>query len=73
MSVDTKALREKRAKMVHEAREWMNKHKTEGRNVEQCEINRYNTIMEDVDRLSEEIERHERLENAQRSLSASTG
>lgn len=73
MTVGTKALREQRVALVKQAQDVLGRHKVEKRVIEQCEVNQYETIMEDVDKLGAEIDRAERLETANRSLSASLG
>lgn len=58
-------LRAKRAKLVKEAREILDREDKEKRSLTQDEVEHYERIMAEVDKLGEQIEREERLANVE--------
>jgi len=66
-------LRQKRAALVNQAREILDRAEKEERNLTADEEQQYDRIMNDVEALRKEIERKERLHDAERELNQSLG
>lgn len=73
MSSTSVALREKRATIVHNARELTDKAAAESRDLTSEEKQTFERAMADVDKIGDEAARLERLETAERSLDATGG
>lgn len=66
-------MREKRMNLVNQARELLDRAENENRSLHADEEQQYNKIMSDVENLRKEIEREEKLQDAERELSQSLG
>lgn len=66
-------MRQKRANLVNQAREILDRAEQEKRNLHADEETQYNKIMDDVENLRKEIEREEKLQDAERDLAQSLG
>ena len=64
-------LREKRANLIHQAREVWNRQDKENRQLTQEERNHYDKLMKEVDQLKERIDEEERLENLEGEMTRS--
>lgn len=71
--MSTKALREKRARAIEQARSVYDAVSTEGRAMNEDEQRKWDGWMDEADSLKAEIDRIERLEDAERSLEQSQG
>lgn len=61
-------LREKRANLIHQAREVWNRQENESRELTQEERNHYDSIMKEVDKLKGQIDEEERLEKLENEM-----
>jgi HK97 family phage major capsid protein len=61
-------MRQKRANLIEQAREVLNRASTENRNLGADEEQQYDRIMADVDKLKNEIEREDKLQNIEKEL-----
>lgn len=67
----SKELREKRLKLINEAREILDKAEEENRGLTAEEEQKYDKLMADVDALAKDIERIERMEELEKEMRAS--
>lgn len=65
---DTKKLRGDRAKLIHSARQLLDKAETEKRDLSSEEQSQYDKIMADSDKMYREIEMEEKLQEAEKDL-----
>ena len=66
-------LLQKRANVIHQAREILDTADAEERELSQEEQNRYDELWKDQERMAEDIQRREALENAERNLERTNG
>lgn len=69
--MNSKELREKRMNLITQAREILDTAEKENRNLTVDEEQKYDRIMEDVDKLAKDIERLERIEQLEKEMRAS--
>lgn len=73
MSLNSKTLREQRAKLIADARSIHGRAESDKRDMSGEESRSFDTMMADADKMMADIERIEKLESAERSLSATNG